>query len=290
MQVMEAGTRIGRFTLEKLLGRGGVAHVYLVRHNELGSLHGLKVLQMPFGMHRDRLLREGQVQSMLDHPNIVNVTDVVDLDGAPGLVMEFIRGPSLDGYLESARLSLDQTDVLGRGILAGVACAHERGLVHRDIKPGNILLAPTPEGPIPKITDFGLAKLLSVPGQVSGTRTGVAIGTPAYMAPEQIRDAKTVDARADVFSLGGVLYEMLAGVRPFTGADTMTIFQAVTSASYAPLHERIPERMRHAVEGALCADPKDRWPDAAAMAAVWAGDEAAPTPPRTSQAPPPGRF
>ena len=136
------------------------------------------------------------------------MTDVLEVDGQPGLLMEFIEGPSLEQAMTRYQLDLETAETLFLGIVAGVRRAHSVGLVHRDLKPANVLLANTAKGFVPKVTDFGLAKVLSdgrAPGS-SQTRQGVAMGTPAYMAPEQIRDAGGVDFRADIWSLLSLIH------------------------------------------------------------------------------------
>ena len=145
----------GRYTVLRLLGAGGMARVYQVRHAELGSLHALKVLRVSSPEIRERLRQEGRVQSRVRHPNIVAVTDVVSVQGAPGLVMEYIGGPSLRDLLDASRLDHRQADGLARGILDGVEAAHRAGLIHRDLKPGNVLLDPVGDRLVPRITDFG---------------------------------------------------------------------------------------------------------------------------------------
>ncbi len=271
------GTTIdNRYTIEKVLGQGGMATVYRVRHMQLGTKHALKVLSMPSKSIQKRLLQEGRVQAQLRHPNIVAVTDVVEVEGAPGLVMEYIDGPTLDTLLAERRLTLDQADALIEGILSGVAFAHDKGLVHRDLKPANVLLTVSATGITPKVTDFGLAKLLA--GDESGnsqhTRTGLAMGTPAYMAPEQIRDAKGVDQRADVFSMGVILYEIVCGTRPFDGVDMFEVFKAITSGDYADPKQHLPDlpdRMHQAIVGALDVDRERRIQDCHALLRVWQG-------------------
>lgn len=271
------GTVLDRYTVEDVLGEGGMAVVYRVRHSQLGSVHAMKVLKLPTAAIRDRLLQEGRVQAQLRHPNIVSVTDVVDVEGSPGLVMEFIGGSSLDGFLDGHKLTLEQADDLARGILEGVAVAHHAGLIHRDLKPANILLGTTGGALVPKITDFGLAKL--VEGEDGGghlaTRSGMSMGTPAYMAPEQIESAKGVDQRADVFSLGAILYELVAGERPFVGSSTLQVLNAVASGTRKPLSELapdLPERMRQAIDGALQVDPDARVPNCDVLLELWTGE------------------
>jgi len=216
---LEPGTTIDRYLVERVLGHGAMAVVYLVRHQQLDSLHALKVLKVTGAELRHRLLQEGRVQAKLRHPNILSVTDVIDVNGAPGLVLEHIQGPSLEKLLLDHRLNWEQVDDIARGVLRGVGAAHARGLVHRDLKPGNIMLAITDEGLVPKVADFGLAKILCGEGGMAQTRSGVTMGTPAYMAPEQIRDSKHVDHRADLFALGAILYEVACGRRTFGGDD-----------------------------------------------------------------------
>ncbi|MBT3222155.1 MAG: serine/threonine protein kinase [Proteobacteria bacterium] len=256
------GTTFDRYTIEAVLGQGGMAVVYRVRHTQLGSSHAMKVLQIPTAPIRERLLNEGRVQSQLADPHVVTVTDVIDVNGSPALIMEYVHGPSLDELLNDGPLTLEQADELAVGILAGMVAAHRHGLVHRDLKPANILLSIHDTGLSPKITDFGLVKLLETEGSTaSKTHTGSALGTPAYMSPEQIRDAKSVDQRTDVFSLGIVLYEMVTGRHPFEGNDTFEIYQAISEGRYVPLKQlvpNLPERMEKAIVGALAVDMNDR--------------------------------
>src|SRR5688500_7635502 len=206
---IQSGTVIDRYTVESLVGEGGMAVVFRVRHNTLGTLHALKVLTLSSRQIRERLKQEGQFQAKLQHPNVVAVTDVIDLGGTDALIMEYVDGPSLDALMRRQRLTIAQADELADGILAGVGEAHRLGYVHRDLKPGNVLLKVTAQGYLPKVTDFGLAKSFgegSDPGRAQ-TRTGSTMGTPHYMSPEQVRDSKNVGPRSDIFSLGALLYK-----------------------------------------------------------------------------------
>jgi len=269
---LTTGSVVDRYTVTGTLGEGGMAMVYRVRHNQLGTEHALKVLTIASAQIAERLLQEGRVQATLRHPNIVAVTDIVDLSGSPGLIMELVNGPSLDDFLVREPLSLDQVDALASGILAGVAAAHAQDLIHRDLKPANIMLAVTPLGLVPKVTDFGLAKFLTGGKGHSNTRTGSTMGTPHYMSPEQIRDAKNVGPRADVFSLGAILYEMVTQRRAFDGEDLLEIFNAVADGVFTPLRElrpSIPDRMERAIVGALKVDLADRIGSVAELQSVW---------------------
>ncbi|MCO4747932.1 MAG: serine/threonine protein kinase [Proteobacteria bacterium] len=269
----------GRYRVEQLIGEGGMAAVYSVRHAQLNTQHALKVLTMQSKSVQRRLMQEGRVQAAIKHPNILSVTDVVDVEGAPGLVMEFIRGPALDDFLLKKRLTVEQLDSLVAPILDGVAAAHGLGLIHRDLKPANVMLSITPGGLLPKVADFGLVKLLSEDGgEFSKTRSGMAMGTPAYMAPEQIRDAKNVDARADIWSLGAILYEMASGQRAFDQeGDLLQIFNKVASGEFPPLRDvapELPERIYEAVEAAMTVDREQRIGSVLALRTLYLGEEA----------------
>ena len=192
--MLEVGREIDRYVVEAEIGEGGIAHVFRVRHRTLRTLHALKILKVGGRALCERLVQEGQLQAAISHPNIVAVTDVLEVDGSPGLLMEYVEGGALDRWLDTNRPGVAEAERLFRGIVAGVGRAHREGLVHRDLKPGNILLARGDEGLLPKVADFGLAKILmDIPGGANNaTRSVVGMGTPAYMSPEQLRNAKGV--------------------------------------------------------------------------------------------------
>ena len=273
--MLDTGQNVDRYTVDSIIGYGGTAVVYLVKHVQLSTVHALKVLSVSSGAIRERMLREGRVQAALTHPNVVAVSDVLDVDGAPGLLMEYIEGPSLEEALKNFRISLENGVTLFRGIVLGVHAAHETGLVHRDLKPANVLLAESDEGFVPKVTDFGLAKVLVGEGiDVGTTRAGIAMGTPSYMSPEQIRDARKVDQRADVFSLGCLLYELVTGQRAFPGDQALTIYNAITAGEYLPAEQLVadlPETVIQCVDGCLALDLDERIPDCATVLEVLAG-------------------
>lgn len=257
------GTVIDRYEVLGLLGIGGIARVYRVRHRSLGSLHALKVLALDRPSLRQRALQEGQVQATLRHPNLVAVTDIVSCDGAPALVLEYVAGPSLEQMLGARQLTLQEGDHLAHGVLRGVAYAHRHGVVHRDIKPGNILLEVGEGHLTPRVTDFGIAKLLVPASDSVRTLAGTVMGTPPYMSPEQGIDASLVDATADVWALGMVLYEMVTGADP-TALEPGAAYPAL-------LEEGLPDRIARAIDGALQEHPEARWRDASEMGRVWAG-------------------
>ncbi|MFZ5476880.1 MAG: serine/threonine-protein kinase [Myxococcota bacterium] len=271
------GAQIGRYTVEARLGEGGMAVVYRARHNDLGSLHAIKVLRASAPVVRERLMREGRVQASLQHAHIVTVTDVVDVGGMPGLVMEYVDGPSLDGLISRRKLDWDEIDVLARGVMKGVAAAHRRGVVHRDLKPANVLCARGEDGWVAKVADFGLVKALDggESGGVVATRAGIAMGTPAYMAPEQIKDSRSVDHRADVWSLGVLLYELVSGVRAFPQEELYPLMAAVSAGQFSPVEEArpdVPERMARTIRAAMVLDRDARAPTVDALLAIWTGN------------------
>ena len=194
--------------------------VYAVRHIQLGAPYALKLLKITGDSRkvraiRARLLTEGRIQASLRHRNIVTVTDTVLIDDQPGLVMEWVDGTNLDAFIEKrSPLPLDLIESVGRSIIRGVRAAHAAGHLHRDLKPDNILIADEDGEWVPKVADFGLAKVLQDDG-IAGASTvhGSVFGTPQYMSPEQAMDSKSVDERTDVFALGCILYELCTGTR-----------------------------------------------------------------------------
>jgi serine/threonine protein kinase len=274
MLSLSPGRRIERYEVVRPLGQGGMAVVVEVRHVDLGTRHALKVLQIHAHWLHQRLLTEGRIQAQLRGKHVCRVTDVVRVGEAPGLVMELVDGPPLEVMLTTYQPNLDQIDHLARGILAGIRVAHDAGLVHRDLKPANVLLEITDTEVVPKVADYGLAKALGELGN-SGrdtTRSGVTLGTPSYMAPEQFRNAKHADQRADQFSLGCLLYELVSGLRPFPGETPVEVYEAAQAGRFRPLREvapNVPRRMAEAVTRSLQPHPDDRFPDCAAFAEVW---------------------
>jgi len=261
------GSKLGRYTIQALLGQGGLAVVYRAIRDQDGTVHALKVLRLSTDALRRRLLREGQLQSALAHPNIVPVTDTIETFSACGLVMPLIEGPTLEALLGQHVLTLPQLDHLARGILSGVAHAHAHDVVHRDLKPANVLVDIRGPQPTPRVADFGLARLLGDGEQL--TRTGLAMGTPGYMAPEQIRSARRAGKAADVFSLGAILYTMVAGRPPFLSTEMGALLQAAESEAFPPLDEARLGARAPLIHRALSAEPTARFADASALLAAW---------------------
>ena len=272
---LRPGDIVDRYVVEEFLGEGGMAWVWRVRHSQLDSLHALKVLSVPTRSVVSRLLLEGRIQGQLRHPNVVAVTDVVDVRGSPGLVAEYVDGPTLRQLLNQGPLSLPAAVRLGADVIRGVQAAHRLGLVHRDLKPSNVLIACEDDRLVAKVADFGLAKLLDTEGSTDPelrTRSGIAMGTPCYMAPEQARGDRDIDARADLFALGALLYELLTGRRAFPGENLLEILFAISQGRYIPLRELrpdLPAHLERAVVSALEVDPTARIQDARSLLDLW---------------------
>ncbi|MBI2933449.1 MAG: protein kinase [Planctomycetes bacterium] len=215
---------LGRYAVEASLGEGASATVYRATDRQLGRAVAIKVLRLSdeFGSQlRARFEREARAAAALTHPNLVVVHDVGEWGGRPYLVMELVEGAPLDRLLETRSLTRDRMLRVLEKAARGVAAAHERGIVHRDLKPSNILVGADGE---PKVADFGLAQQMGSDARL--TRTGSTVGTPLYMAPEQIRGGGgKATPRTDVYALGAILYEMLAGRPPFACKEEVTIFE-----------------------------------------------------------------
>jgi serine/threonine protein kinase len=265
---LQPGTVFDRYVVEDVLGEGGMALVYRVRHRELGGLHAMKVLK-PDQQDQERLMREGRAQAKLRHPNVVSVTDVVRIDDMVGLVMEYVDGPNLQELAKDRAMPVAELDPIAKQLFDGVVAAHQAGLVHRDLKPANVLMARGPDGLTAKIADFGIVKLKALE---TITPTRAAMGSPAYMAPEQMRDAANVDSQADIWSLGAVLYELATGNRAFAGGDVMVVLAKVMQGQYPPLPEDLPLRWRFAIEGALRIETEGRWATAEDLRSAWFGE------------------
>jgi serine/threonine-protein kinase len=215
---MQAGQRIRDYVLDQKIGQGGMGEVWSAVHSVLQrpvAIKGMGAQTAADPQLRERFLQEARAQARLQHPRVLGVIDAFQEGGVDYLVMPLVAGRSLAERLTEARGPLPPAEALriAADILDGLAAAHQRGIIHRDVKPSNILL--DGEGRA-YLTDFGIALLV---GQDRLTRTGISLGTPYYMSPEQIRDPKTIDQRSDVYSAACVIYEMLAGRPPFVGNE-----------------------------------------------------------------------
>ncbi len=262
--ILGPGIQLGQYRIEAEIGAGGMGTVFRAVDTKLHRPVAIKFLsdELADAAARRRFQREAQMASSLNHPHILTVYDVGEFEGRQYLVTEFVDGGTLKTWLQRQPRNWEDIAQLLTGVADGMAAAHQAGILHRDIKPDNILV--TASG-YAKLADFGLAKLqddsLSATRTLSEaqTRQGMILGTIAYMSPEQA-SGNTLDARSDMFSFGVVLYEMLAGQRPFRAATNLELLQQVIHAKPAPLKNDVPEPLRALVAKALEKNPADRYP------------------------------
>ena len=266
------GTAIGHYRIERLLGTGGMGEVYLAHDTKLGRDVALKVLSATVAIDPDRRARferEARAAAALNHPNIVTIHSVEEIDGTPFLTLEVVDGRTLSEVIPEGGLPLDRVLALGIPLADAVGAAHQRGITHRDLKPANVMV--TTDGRL-KILDFGLAKvkedvrLAAEAGMPTAALTGDGriVGTVAYMSPEQA-EGKPVDQRSDVFSLGIILYEMATGGRPFSGDTHMSTLSAIikdTPKSVSEVRAGLPREFSKIVNRCLAKDVEDRYQSA----------------------------
>ena len=249
-----------RYRIERELGRGGMATVYLAHDLVRDRAVAIKVmhLELSHALDAERFAREVRLAGSLDHPNIVGVYDSGSAGGQVWFAMPFIDGESLRQRLKrDGQLPVDEAiDIVGQAA-AALGYAHDHGVMHRDVKPDNLLLS---EGHV-FVADFGIARALDADGEAL-TKTGIAVGTPAYMAPEQASGERQVDQRVDVYALGAVLYEMLAGVAPFTGPSAQAIIARAMTTDPQPIHpvrSAVSPALDEIIVKAMSRTPADRY-------------------------------
>jgi serine/threonine protein kinase len=272
-----SGKTIGSYRLAHLLGEGGMGAVYLGEHLKIGSKVAIKVLHPMFAREDhvvQRFFNEARAVNLVQHQNIVSVHDFGQNDEVGAyLVMEYLEGQSLEDRLErEGRLAPSKVASLLRKIAAPLAVAHERGIIHRDLKPANIMLLPDADHPGEeriKLLDFGIAKLTDATGLgANQTRTGMLLGTPLYMSPEQCRGEREIDQRADVYALGVIAYELLAGRPPFHEGGYGSIIAQHITQEPPPLSGLgdVPVPVEAAVMQALIKDREQRFASITAFA------------------------
>ena len=268
-----------RYRIQREIGRGGMGVVYLAEDAKHKRPVAIKILQanLTAVLGPDRFLREIDFAARLQHPYILPVYDSGDAGGLLYYVMPFVEGDSLAGRIRRERqLPVEEAVKIACEVADALAYAHDRGVVHRDVKPDNILLS---DGHV-RVADFGIARAIRQAGGERLTRTGLALGTPAYMSPEQAAGDDSLDGRSDLYSLGCVLYEMLAGQPPFTGPDLRAVLARHASDPVPPLRSVRPTvtaDLEAAVIRALAKAPADRFANAGQFAAGLARVSSAPT-------------
>ncbi|HQZ15992.1 MAG TPA: protein kinase [Vicinamibacteria bacterium] len=299
------GTRLGPYEISVPIGSGGMGEVYRAKDTALGRDVAVKVLPAAFARDHDRVARfrrEAQVLATFNHPNIASIHGFEETEEGVALALELVEGEDLQQRLRRGLIPIDEARAIAKQIAEGLEAAHEKGIMHRDLKPANVKV--TPEGQV-KVLDFGLAKAFDTEGTASGsndvshsptlsrhaTEAGIILGTAAYMSPEQAR-GKTLDKRADIWSFGVVMFEMLSGRRLFQGETASDTLAAVLrqDVDWSLLPKDLPAADRRLIERCLERDPKKRLRDIGeARLALEAGPEsgrqAAVTPDRTGARP-----
>jgi eukaryotic-like serine/threonine-protein kinase len=271
-----SGTKLGPYEIQSVLGVGGMGEVYCARDSRLSRTVAIKVLPERLSSSleaKQRFEREARTISSLNHPHICQLYDIGSQNGMDFLVMEFLEGETLAERLRKGALQVEQCLRIASEICEGLEKAHRGGVVHRDLKPANIFL--TQDGHV-KLLDFGLARISSrfadpigddaqtLASKLNLTSPGTAIGTVAYMSPEQAR-GEAIDERSDLFSLGVVLYEMCCGRRPFEGATSALIFDAILNRHPQPLSDsnlNLPATLGSLLNRLMAKNSCDRWSSA----------------------------
>jgi len=274
-----------RYRIERKLGEGGMAVVYLAHDVKHDRDVALKVLRPEFVevVGADRFFQEITVTAKLRHPHILPLHDSGEVDGLLFYVMPYLEGKTLRDKLDTERrLSIGESIEIAKVVAGALDYAHRHGVVHSDIKPENILL----QDGQPVVADFGIALAGAEAGGTRLTETGVSVGTPQYMSPEQVTGDWEVDGRCDVYALGAVLYEMLTGEAPHTGNSAQAIIARLLSESPTPvgeLRETVPGHVATAVHRTLAKTPADRFNTAAEFAAALIDGDDRPSPRRAKQ-------
>jgi len=285
--MLKPGDAIDRYTIEGSLGEGGMGQVYRAHDPRLQRRVALKVLHATEGEPASasgRLLREARAAAALDHPNVVSVFDVGEVDGVPYIAMELIEGKSLRHFVGDATVPVDRRLRWLLDAARALAAAHRRGLVHRDVKPENVMAR---EDGVVKVLDFGIARRAQAPidpraptqvpegGASTFTREGALVGTPLYMAPEQLR-GDTIDGRTDQFAWGVMAYELLSGRHPWDISDALRLAAQITADDPKPLHERAPwvsQNVSGAITRAMKKKPGERFATMDDLLAAIEGEE-----------------
>ena len=257
-----------RYTVEREMARGGAGRVFFARNLE-GTAVALKVLhpELVVTATADRFLREIKTLSRLEHPHVAKLLDYGERDWLVYLAMAYIEGPTLKEHIAQVRrVSVSDAVRIARDLLDALAYAHEHNIVHRDVKPDNIVLSSNGA----MLLDFGIARVIEGSGDEKLTRSGFTVGTSSYMSPEQVIAVRDLDHRSDLYSLGCVLFEALAGRPPFVHRSEAVVLQLQQTADaplLAELRPELPPELAGAVQRALAKDREQRWSSALEMRA-----------------------
>lgn len=270
----------GKYRIERPLGEGGMGWVLVATHMQLEQRVAIKLLRAEHAAERPdavaRFLREARAAARIQSDHVARVSDFGTLDdGSPYLVMEYLEGQDLEGLLKDGPLAVAKAVDYALQACEGLAEAHAAGIVHRDLKPANLFLARRSDGSVRvKIIDFGISKIAPAPGsseQLGMTSTQSLMGSPLYMAPEQMRSAKSVDGRADIWSMGVILYETLAGRQPFAGETWPQVCTQILVEQPPPMRASradVPEGLEAAILRCLAKEPSKRFADVASLVAA----------------------
>jgi serine/threonine-protein kinase len=263
-----------RYRLDSILSSGGMGSVYVASHVQTGRRFAVKLMLADLTGDEEaerRFLREARLASSINHPCVIKVYDVGYHEQHPYMVMELLEGESLGQRLKRGRMTPHEAATLMQRIVEGVGAAHKLGIVHRDLKPDNVFLCRAPDGRSvePKVLDFGISKSLAANGTQNLTKTGIALGTPLYMSMEQIQGQRDVDQRADVYSLGVMLYEMACGQVPYNGRNYAELVLKIITGDAPPLRSvepSVPAALEGVVMRAMAIDRTQRYPNVDAFA------------------------
>jgi eukaryotic-like serine/threonine-protein kinase len=256
----------GQYEVEREIGRGGNARIFLATDSS-GTRVALKILhpELLVSVAADRFLREIRIASQLDHPHIARILDSGEHDWLVYYVMSYVEGSTLRDRLDTgSRMSVPETLRFACDVLDALDHAHRHGIIHRDVKPANVVLSA--QGAV--LLDFGIARAVAASGNDQLTRSGIAVGTSSYMSPEQITAVKDIDHRCDIYSLGCVLYECVTGQPPFVNRNEATVLQlhlTEPAPDVRRLRPETPAYLASSIAKALAKSPGDRWPSAIAM-------------------------
>lgn len=271
-RTFRVGAKVGGYTLVRELGHGGMGQVWEATHDQLGKRVAIKILLAELAEDENvvaRFVREGRACVKLRHPNAVDVSDVGFERGVPYLVMDYLEGETLTAHLASGKFNDAKTVAnVVVPILCALQAAHDEGIVHRDVKPGNVFLTRARDGEIiPTLLDFGISKIAGDDG--FAIRSGSLMATPIYMSPEQAIDSANVDSRTDIYSLGVLMYQALAGRKPFAATTLHELAHAICTAQYTDLAlacPELPEDLVAIVRKAMAVDVRARYQTAGGMA------------------------